>query len=114
MARVTVWVTSAGRAGVGGEHEDGDFGFDLAHAFGDLAAVHAGHGVVEDDGFDGLGGEEVEAGGAVECGEDAIAGSLEQHAAHVEADSFVIDAQDEMLGSWHGRALGGKWFRFLC
>ena len=91
------------QAGVGGEHEDGDVGFDEAHVIGDLASGHAGHTVVEDDGFYGLGGEEVDAGGSVECGEDAVSGSLEEHLADLQAYGFVVNAEDEVRGgAWGG------------
>jgi hypothetical protein len=54
-----------GQANIGGEQEDGDLGLGLAHFLGDFATMHSGHGVVEDDGVDWLGGEEFQAGVAV-------------------------------------------------
>jgi hypothetical protein len=85
-----------GEADVGGEEKYGDGGFAAAHVGGDVATVHAGHGVVEDDGVDGVGVEELEAGGAVGGGEDAVTGALEEDAADLEANLFVVDAEHEI------------------
>ena len=82
------------KAGVGGEHEDRDAGLGAAHGGGDLAAGHAGHGVIEDDGFHRFAGEDVKACGTIGGGEDAVAGALEEHAADFEANDFVIDTED--------------------
>jgi hypothetical protein len=54
--------------------------------------VHSRHGVVEDDGFYGLGCEEFQAGVAVGRGKDFIAGSFEKDLADAQADDFVVYA----------------------
>ena len=79
-------------ADIGGEQENGHLGLGLTHFPGDFAAVHSGHGVVEDDGFDGLGGEEFQAGVAVGGGEDLVAGTFEQDLADPQANDFVVHA----------------------
>lgn len=90
-----------GEAEEGGEQEDGDGGFDDAHAGGDLAAVHAGHGVVENDDVDGLGGEDFEARGSAERSDDTIPGALEDDFANLESDDLVVDAQHKRRGLGH-------------
>jgi hypothetical protein len=92
-----------GQADVGGEKQDGNFGFDLPHSGCDLAAVHSGHGVVEDDGVNWLLGKDFETGGAVEGGENAVAGTFQKNLSDLKADLFVIDAKDEMGFLLHKR-----------
>jgi hypothetical protein len=79
-----------GKADVGREKNNGDVRLESAHASGDLSAVHAGHGEVEDDGLDGVLLKEREAGLAVHGGEDFVAGALEKELAHVETDTFIV------------------------
>jgi len=81
-----------GEAGVGGQHEDWNVGLDAAHAARDFAAVHPWHGEVEDDGLDGLAGEDFESGCSVERGEDSVARSFEKHPPDFETNGLVIDA----------------------
>ena len=63
----------------------GTSGLTLAHSGGNFSAVHSGHGVVEDDGFDGVVVEDSEAGGTIERGEDFVAGALEDQLANLQA-----------------------------
>jgi len=86
----------ARQAQIGGEQNDGDFGFAFAHEGGDLAAVHAGHGVVEDDGLDGVIFEDLETGGAILRGKNGVPGTLEEHFSDVESDFLVIYAKYEV------------------
>src|SRR6185312_27836 len=79
-----------------GKKKDGDFGFGLAHFGGDFSAVHAGHGVVEDDGVDRLIVEDGETAGPVVRGKHSVARTLEDHLADLQADDFVIDAEYDM------------------
>jgi hypothetical protein len=92
-----------GQADVSGEEEDGNFRLGLAHFFCDIAAVHSRHGVVEDDGIDGLGGEQLDAGVAVGGSEDLVAGPFEEDLPNAETYDFVVDAKDQMDLSFHSR-----------
>lgn len=63
--------------------------------------MHAGHGVIENDGFDGFCREDVKALEAVFGGEDVVTSALEKHLANTEANSFIVDTENEMGGSRH-------------
>jgi hypothetical protein len=63
--------------------------------------MHSGHGVVQDDGIDWMGGEELQAGGAVGGGEYPIACALKQNLANAETDSFVVHAEDQRQSILH-------------
>jgi hypothetical protein len=54
--------------------------------------MHPGHGVVQDDRLDGLGGEDFQAGVAIDCGDDVVAGAFEQNLPHPQADDFIVNA----------------------
>jgi len=75
-------------------------GLGLTHLCRNLAAVHTGHGVVEDDGLDGFGAEDCKPVHAVERCEDLIASPLKQNFADPEADLLIVYAENKM--------------RFLC
>ncbi len=68
----------------------------LPHLRGDFAAVHAGHGVIEHNGFDRLAGEDIQTGRAVGRGQHPVSGAFQQYLADLEADQFVIDTKNEM------------------
>ncbi len=90
-----------GQADVGGEKKDRDAGFDLAHPEGDFAAVHAGHGIVQDDGFNRLALEEGQSGGAVESGQNAVACAFKEKLSDLKPDEFVIDTENKMGIPFH-------------
>jgi hypothetical protein len=75
---------------VGGEQEDGYSGLGLPHSFGDFAAMHSGHGIVEYHGFNGLGGKEFEASVSVGCGEHLVAGAFEEDFSNTKANHFIV------------------------
>jgi hypothetical protein len=81
---------------VRGKKKDGDVRFGLAHFGGDFSAVHAGHGVVEDDGVDRFVVEDGKASGPVVRGKDGVARTLQDQLADLQADDFVIDAEYDM------------------
>jgi hypothetical protein len=83
-----------GQADVGGEKEDGNFRLGLAHLLRDVAAMHSRHGIVEDDGIDGLGGEQLDAGVAVGGSEDLVAGPFEEDLPHTETDDLVVNTKN--------------------
>ena len=90
-----------GEIDVGGEQQDRNFGLDLAHLPGDLTTMHAGHGVVQDDGIDGMGGEEFQAGGAVGGDEHPVSGAFQKDLPDAETDGFVVHAEDQMRSVLH-------------
>jgi hypothetical protein len=83
------------------EEKNRDVGLGLAHLSGDLSAMHAGHGVVEDDSLDWVFGEDLEAGLAVGRGEHLIAGAFEEDFAHTQADDLIVYAQYKMAPMFH-------------
>jgi hypothetical protein len=56
--------------------------------------MHSRHGVVEDDGIDGLGGEQLDAGVAVGGSEDLVAGPFEEDLPHTETDDLVVNTKN--------------------
>jgi hypothetical protein len=85
-----------GQTDIGGEQENRDVRFGLAHPPGDLAAMHSGHGIVEDDRIYGLVRKQFEAGMAILGGQDAIAGALQKDLSDVQANYFIVHAQNQM------------------
>lgn len=65
-------------------------GLDPAHALGDLAAMHAGHGVIEYDRLDRLLFEKSEPADAVNCCKYLVADAFEQDLSNFQPDEFVI------------------------
>src|SRR5690242_19591525 len=55
-----------------GEHDDGDIGLDALHERGNGFTVEFGHGVIEDDAGDGLGGEDLQANLRVGSAKDGV------------------------------------------
>jgi len=68
----------------------------LAHLRCDFAPVHAGHGIIEHHGFDRFARKDIQSGRTVGSRQNPIAGALQQYLADLEADQFVVDAEDEM------------------
>jgi hypothetical protein len=85
-----------GQAHVRGKKKDGNVWFGLTHFGGDFSAVHAGHGVVQDDGIHRLVVEDGEAGGAIVGGEHGVSGPLEDQFADLQTDDLIIDAEYDM------------------
>jgi hypothetical protein len=63
--------------------------------------MHPRHGVIEDNGFDLLGGKDLQASGAIFGCEDAISGTLQQQLADLQTDEFVVHAKDEVRFLFH-------------
>jgi hypothetical protein len=76
-------------------------GLDPPHIDCDLAAIHAGHGEIENDDFDRFPGEDFESGGTIESRKDFVACSLKQHPADFEPNGLIVDTQDGMLLRCH-------------
>ena len=64
----------------------------LAHFSGDFAAVHSGHGVVEDDNVDGMAGEDLQARIAIDGGEDLVACPLQKDLPDAQPNYLIINA----------------------
>ena len=86
-----------GEVHVGGEEKNLDAGIEVLEGDGDLIAIHLRHGVVEDDGGDGILGEDFERFAPAGGGDNLVAFAFEQHLADPKAGGLVVDAKDEAV-----------------
>src|ERR1700709_268229 len=63
--------------------------------------MHSGHGVVEDDNLDGLGGKDLQPRSPARGRQHAISFSLQEDLANLESDEFIVYAKDKMGFRFH-------------
>ena len=90
-----------GQTHISREQKNGYVRFCIAHLFGDFAAMHPRHCVVEYDGCHWLRREQLQSGLAVRRGEDVITGAFEQYLPNAQSDDLIVYAKYQVAPTFH-------------